>query len=146
MNEILTSIRVGDVFVNEAAKVKVTEIRVSNVHAVFATFVTYTHEVCGRDYGKVTNRIEAFIEMLHGDDFVRPAASIAVNISDYRRSHGKNPRGWGRWVFSPYDPSLKKDFLRYAFSFTDTYGGARASAKKRVKAMYPGCDVLYVCA
>jgi hypothetical protein len=56
--------------------------------------------------------------------------SVKVDYSDYRRSHGKMPRGRGHWFF----------FFNHAgtfgncFSFNGSFTNAKKAAKKEAKA------------
>lgn len=74
---------------------------------------------------------------------------ILIDTSDYERSHGKSPRGYGNWMFCSVRPG-SSDYLDHLVSHTGRYADA-----KRFAVAYAATDggkalgfrdVVYVCA
>ncbi len=53
--------------------------------------------------------------------------AIEFDTSEFRRSHGKQPRGFGRWAFS-WSHDGQWEFTPRAMSFTDAKAWARENA------------------
>lgn len=72
------------------------------------------------------------------------SAVVLVDVSDYRRSHGSNPRGRGAWAFSTVNPRGGADVLKHVLWVTDSYAVAKRDAIRNAAAR--GVSVLYVLA
>ena len=61
---------------------------------------------------------------------------ICVDISDYVRSHGRDPKGRGLWMFQAATRVAGLGFLAVERSFAGTYGEARRKALGWVSAEF----------
>jgi hypothetical protein len=77
---------------------------------------------------------------------------LQVITTDFRHSHGKDPKGDGRWGFALGDKGMKAVRSNSAQAesdgdivwISDNYGAALKAAKAKAKAK--GVDVIYVLA
>ena len=53
-----------------------------------------------------------------------------VNTNEYRRSHGKEPRGWGGWVWAFYKEGNFTGHATFYGNYGETKKQALAYAKK----------------
>jgi len=51
-------------------------------------------------------------------------SAIEINTRPYLASHGREPRGFGRWMF---------EILNWQYSYQDHYGQAINAARKEMK-------------
>lgn len=59
---------------------------------------------------------------------------VKVDTSEYRRSHGKEPRGWGGWMFAHYENGNFVGYTTHCKNYGEAKKEAMAYAKKH------GCD------
>jgi len=69
-------------------------------------------------------------------------SQVEVDPSDYRRSHGKMPRGRGSWAFCKVPPS-RADYLDHVIWESGSYAEAKKAAQQKAAAL--GVEVLYAC-
>ena len=73
-----------------------------------------------------------------------PRHSLTFDTTEYRFSHGKEPRGRGSWAFAPYR-DLPADHPLLFFTPSMTYAEAKRYAREKATGpMFAGFRVLYV--